>query len=400
MNAAEARVAIESLRSGIPPTGYVRQFTVGRKHEIDGLTERLVNSKNGALLVKANYGAGKSHLLRFIREDALSRNFAVSSVTVDSGSEVRFNRMDQIFGAVVRGLELPGGNQKGIRLLFDGACRGIETAHKSRTLDPIFWNQVSNYGRWDYSEALESQAMYVALRAWCCKVRGVQDLVAAWLMEPWRYSTKRKVLYAELVGNLRSYFRDSRPEYQFYNNQSGVFDFRTLEYDQSWKALRDLFKLARAIGLEGLVILFDEFEDVLTNLPRVDYKESAFWNLFRFYAGTQFPGMTFFAVTPEFVEKCAALLLKKGRWDFDYSRFQELPSFQMSPLSKEDLIEFSAHVTHTHGLAFGWQPDQHITNEELQRIIYREMSVQVQDRVRNTIKAIVTTLDRTLEDLE
>lgn len=399
MNSAEARFVIESLRSGIPPSGWVRSFTVGRQNEIRELSTRLSTSKAGALLVKANYGAGKSHLLRFIREDALARGYAVSSVTVDANSAARFNRMDQIFGAVVRGLELPEEPQKGIRPLFDRACEQIQAA-KSKKEDPLFWNRVTNSFRWDYSDELESPAMYVALRAYCCGLRQVEELVANWLTEPWNYTTRRKILYEELVLNLRKFFRDPRPEYQFYNAQSGVFNFQAQEYDQSWKALRDLFKLTRAVGLEGLVILFDEFEDVLTNLNRVDYQEAAFWNLFRFYSGTQFHGMTFFAVTPEFVQKCKDLLSNKGRWDFDYSRFQTLPSFQMSPLAKDDLKEFAALVMKAHGLAYDWNPAAKISPTVLNRVIQHEMSVQVQDRVRHTITSIVSTLDRTLEDSE
>lgn len=77
MNVEVQRV-IESLRLGIPPDGHVRYFTVGRLSEITELTARLQQGKTDALLLKANYGSGKSHLLRFIRETALKANFAVS----------------------------------------------------------------------------------------------------------------------------------------------------------------------------------------------------------------------------------------------------------------------------------------------------------------------------------
>lgn len=104
MNAVQARRVIESLRKGIPPDGFVRYFTVGRKREINDLTSRLQAKDGTVLLLKANYGSGKTHLLRYIREEALERNYAVSTVTLDSSSAVRFNRMDQIFGAVCRNM--------------------------------------------------------------------------------------------------------------------------------------------------------------------------------------------------------------------------------------------------------------------------------------------------------
>ena len=156
MDVSEAQYVIEALRKGIPPDGYVRYFTVGRHDEINDLTARLHDQSPGAVLLKANYGAGKSHLLRLIREDALREGYAVSTVTLDSKSAVRFNRMDQIFGAVCRGLEVPGALPRdgaGIRPFFNRICRGIE---KSKT-DPnaIFWRKVTDYYEWTWSEALE-----------------------------------------------------------------------------------------------------------------------------------------------------------------------------------------------------------------------------------------------------
>jgi len=41
MDAGEAQRIIESLRQGIPPTGHVRRFTVGRESEIQQLKNRL-----------------------------------------------------------------------------------------------------------------------------------------------------------------------------------------------------------------------------------------------------------------------------------------------------------------------------------------------------------------------
>ena len=70
---------------------------------------------------------------------------------------------------------------------------------------------------------------------------------------------------------MRKHFRDSRPEWKFYADE--VFMFHTGGYAQSWAALRDLEHLACAVGLKGLVILFDEFEDVITNLRNVVHQK-------------------------------------------------------------------------------------------------------------------------------
>jgi hypothetical protein len=63
--------------------------------------------------------AEKTHLLKFIKEEALNLGYVASLITLDSKSNARFNRMDQIFGQVCRNIQVPGINQKSVRYLFD-----------------------------------------------------------------------------------------------------------------------------------------------------------------------------------------------------------------------------------------------------------------------------------------
>jgi len=401
MNSAQAQRLVESLRKGIPPDGFVRHFTVGREGEINNLLSRLEQRKKGALLIKANYGSGKTHLLRFVRESALERGFAVSFVTLDSKSAVRFNRMDQILGAIWRGLEIPGETgQKGVRPFFNYLHNQIQQARTDSNGSNGFWSQLSNNWKWDYSDHLDSPSMYIALRAWGADDGEAQDLIDDWFRQPWQYQARRTLLYQSLVGGLRTHFRDPRPEQQFYSFDAGIFNFRFQNYSQSWACIRDIQTLAFESGLKGLILIFDEFEDVVSNLKNIKYQEDAFWNLFEFYSGKQYPGMSFYAVTPDFAQKCKDLLLDKDRWDFDYSRFEKLPTFQMSPLDVEELTDLAMKILETHGIAYSWEPDLEMKSSELKSIVKKAASVQVQDRARHTITAVVKSLDRLFEDHE
>ncbi|MEO8287070.1 MAG: BREX system ATP-binding domain-containing protein [Chloroflexota bacterium] len=391
MNSSEAQRVIEALRKGIPPTGYVREFTVGRKGEIKRLTNRLQKGKAGALLLHANYGSGKSHLLRFIREVALDEGYAVSSVTLDAKSAVRFNRMDQMLGAVLRGLEVPGApGETGLRPFMDLICAKSEAA-KALTSDDTFWGQLTDNWNWGYSSVLESHGLFVALRAWATGDPNARNLVEDWLHNPWLYYTERKKLYIYLVQELRRYFRDPRTERQFYLD--GLFMFNALEYHQSWAALRDVNRLARAAGLKGLIILFDEFEDVLTNIKQINLKQDAFWNLFQFFNGKKFTGISFFAVTPEFVHKCKDLLQKRGIWDYDFSRFDKLDKFEMSPLEIDEIIELTGSVLNAHKRAYSWDNAGTIKPAHFHSVIAKTMNNAVQDRTRRTITTVVQVLD-------
>src|SRR5207249_10538454 len=128
--------------------------------------------------------------------------------------------------------------------------------------------------------------------------------------------------------------------------------FHTTGLRQAWDALADVHLLARASGHSGLVLLFDEFEDVIQNLNRRNLQEEAFLNLFRFFDGDRFPGLSYFAVTPDFVAKCKAELLQRGVYDFDYRRFDQLPFFEMEPIQRREFADLARRIRAVYGMAY------------------------------------------------
>jgi len=356
------------------------------------LERHLADQCSTTLLLKANYGAGKSHLLRLIREKALKLNHAVSYVVLDAKSGIRFNRMDQVLGAILRSVELPvTGAGTGLRGLFDVIC---EVAQRESKGADNFWTRLTKSGSWEFSETLKSPALFVALRAWATGNADAQDLVTDWLLKSEAYRTQRVRLYTTLVAGLRSHFRDPRADWQFYKDE--VFMLHTSGYRQSWDALADLHRLTKAAGMRGLVVLFDEFEDILTNLTSINHQEAAFWNLFLFFAGERFPGMTFYAVTPGFVEKCKSLLLRKERYEFDYRQFDALPTFEMSPLLEGELQALAMRIVDAHALAHDFHPLPWVV-KQIQERVSQAASSPAQDRARFTIKEVIKHLDDSLE---
>lgn len=398
----EAESVIESLRYGIPPREYVRYFTVGREPHLRRLTELLEASNGGpnqgALLVRANYGAGKSHLLEIVREVSLNAGFAISLIVADAQGGVRFNRMDTIFGAVCREIEVPKRNGKGVGQLFDAYREADENA-LSRQVREQRW-KISSLGQWDLSEVLKSPAFYVALRAWVTAAgverRDVTNLVEDWLGHPQNYASQRTTLYQGLVERLRAHFRDPRPDRRFY--MDGVFAFNVLGHKLAWDGLADLDLLAKLSGLRGLVILVDEFEDVIQNLIRRDYKVAAFLNLFRFFRGDAFPGMAYFAVTPDFAAKCKRELLRRGLYDYDYKQFDRLQAFEMEPIDTAQLFELGKRIREFHGVAYGWDPTSKVSDQVLLEECRRLGASSLPDKVRKAIVGIVTLLDRCLQE--
>ncbi|MEA5477851.1 BREX system ATP-binding domain-containing protein [Pseudanabaena galeata UHCC 0370] len=387
---------VESLRYGIPPEGFVSHFTVGRLSEINELTTRLHNNQAGTLLLKANYGAGKSHLLKFIRETALKQNFVVSSVTLDARSGIRFNRMEQILGEVLKGLEAPNKKEQGISAFLDLICE------QARNSNGTEWQRITNNNRWNTSYLLESPAIFIALRAWYSG-RSDKNVIQDWLYQRSKYPTKE--LFHEIVEKANVTYRDefswtSNLQWVSYRTKTQIFDFKSNAYLQAWSALRDIDLLARASGLRGLIILFDEFEDVLSNISNINHQEIAFQNLLQFFSGQQFKGMSFFAVTPEFVFKCKHRLSTRDRLDERYVHLDKIPTFEMSPLEINDLKELAQKVRVIHGLAYDWDTNTNSIELGLNSVVERLGNIAVQNRTRQTIKEVVKFLDNQLQEEE
>ena len=147
--------------------------------------------------------------------------------------------------------------------------------------------------------------------------------------------------------------------------------------------------LAAAAGLKGVIILFDEFENMLSGLKRYDYKSDAFWNLLQFGRQKQFPGLSAFAVTPAFFQILGTL-----------SELKQFPTFEMQPLEVSQLQELAARIRDTHALAFGWNPQARIRDADLRAIVRKTAAVPIEDRSRQTVKQVVSALDAAFEEIQ
>ncbi len=257
-------------------------------------------------------------------------------------------------------------------------------------------DRISSKGRWDNSDYLNSPGVYVALRAWITGEGTRAELIHDWLSNPQNYRGQRTHLYQHLVEGLRGKFRDPRPAWSFYADE--VFLFHTGGHRQAWDGLADFDQIAKCSGLRGLVLLFDEFEDVIQNLNRRDLQQQAFMNLFRFFAGDRYPGMSYFAVTPDFVAKCKKELLRRGLYDFDYQHFDDLPSFEMDPITRLQFFELAKKIRSVHGLAYEWNAKRALPDKRLLDLVDELWSIASPERVRRGIEGVVRRLDEVLDE--
>lgn len=380
---------IEQLRYGIPPAGATLQFTVGREDQVMQLGESLEDRKNRSLLIHANYGAGKSHLLHVLQELALKRGFAVAFIVADAKGGVRFNRMDTVLGEVCREIQVPGMDERGIGTLFD-AYRRVNEADLDRQTRADR-QRISSGNRWDSDHGvLWAPGIYVALRAWLNRSNDQEYrmYIRDWLER--RHLRKPRDLYLTLVKQ----FHDPRPVWRFTGDD--VFSFQASRYRSSWAALRDFDVLARCSGYRGLVLLVDEFEDVIYNLNRVDYKQEAFRNLFHFFDGRYSVGQSYFAVTPDFTLKCRRELLKRGVYDHNLE-FDDLPCFQLDQIGVDDVISLSKKIRDVHSCAYSWRAEETIGDKELEGYCVELMKTDSPNKIREVVTSVVALFDEQLD---
>lgn len=385
MSAQQALHYIEALRLGIPPNENISYFTVGRQAEINALSSLLRSPKQRIKLLQANYGSGKTHLLKLLREEALRHNFSVSLLTLDGKSGIRFSKLDEIFGAICRHVEGPGWS--GVEGLLDA----ITSSPNPEAM------KVQKYRMY-----LRNQSPHIrdAVGWWVrssCPPSARQAIVE-WLNHPHHFTTRpqQEELYKQLVGKqyLNSGDRDALAQVR----RDGTFKWSdSSDYTRTWNALAELYKLTQIANTNGLILLIDEFEDVVTNLTGPQQR-IAFSHLFSFYSGA-FPGLAVFAVTPDFVEKCKDVLRRKEIRDYSVLDFERLPSLVFSSLGDLELYEFSCRVLELYEFAYQlrFRNREHILHS-LRQLSLQSHHSTTPDLPRQIAKQSTRILDAYLED--
>lgn len=120
-----SRQVLESLRIGIVPDFALREWTVGRDDEFLAVGEWLDDPAEGSAILLGAYGAGKTHLLRFLEQRGLEQGYAVAMVRVDPGEE-NSSFPYRFYGHVMKALRVPNGEGIGdaVSTFQDAALAG------------------------------------------------------------------------------------------------------------------------------------------------------------------------------------------------------------------------------------------------------------------------------------
>ena len=260
---------IAALRLGIPPEYGVERYSVARADITETFHDDLDAVLAGASALRylsADYGQGKTHLLRLLRQQAFQRDFVVSIVELTGGSCPLFSLVD-VYRQVMLGLrtaESP--DESALELVLDRWLtfqRSAIPSDRERSLRRL------------------PQDFQAALLAY---------LQAVNFLRP--SPERRDSVFRWLTGErLSKRERDSLEVFESLGEATalGVLD-----------AISDLF---RDIGYGGVCILFDEAEGI-ASFARSAHRERAIANLFRIARSAESSVGCYFvyATTPSFAD--------------------------------------------------------------------------------------------------
>lgn len=241
----KAHRMVEAFRLGIVPTQDVTDFTFGRTkeiHLINSALNKLIAGQGNAIIFEGEYGAGKTHLLEYIRAQALTKNFLVSMVEL-SLDETQPARPKRIYRELIANLRYLPQDQKdnhceaGFRNLMRYAIKEYRSPNYLGIRDHIFFAPVlSRLSKID------------------------QDSPKAEVFWQWIEAESTKEYATGITPKGKKNFTIPYRISGAYNIPA-LYDFSTAA-DFYCYLISGLAYLARSLKYNGLVLLLDEIETV------------------------------------------------------------------------------------------------------------------------------------------
>ena len=231
-----ARRAVEALRSGVPNGASVRALGTTQLHIVDRFEGLLRDTSKEAsdrsapgMIIKGGFGSGKSHLLEYLGEVALDRNFVVSKIVISK--ETQLHNTTSMFRAAIASAKVPQRS-------------GTAVAEIASALNFDSSNYVNFYTWLHRPESKLDQRLCASLRLFQ-NYQGddefVEKITNFWAGEPYPIAEMRKRLRE--AGWL------------------GDYSLRAAkEIDLSLDRFAFVSRLILAAGFSGWVLLIDEVE--------------------------------------------------------------------------------------------------------------------------------------------
>jgi len=342
-----AKKTINSFRQGSPPQDNVTKLTVGQQNTFIVFQRELQRARDGACsftLINGNYGMGKTHCLYFLREIALAKNYLVAFLTL-SQRECPLYDLGIVYSQIVHRIE--GKKALGNISLQDILELWVESIRqKGQHSQEAAICQIKNLHP-DFQKAL---AEYLT---------GETELVERWLMG----DDSTKLTASRLKVEMRP------------------------TNEQALEMMKQLGKLVRAIGFEGLVVLLDEAEAIPSyessskqtlcydNLCRLLKRENRVQHCYFVYA-----------TTPAFFQKSEAYIPISE---------QSHEVLDLASLSHKEYENLGYIIRNLYHIGEGWRGwDSSFNNQQIDQCVEGYMKMYAQNaKPRDFVRSLVSALD-------
>ena len=342
-----ARHIIEALRSGVPSREVGEYFSEARPGMRAKIASRLQaareENKSGGMIFKGKYGEGKTHMLHTAFTMAAENNMVVSMVAL--GKETPMEKPWELYRKLIANTWLPGARQPGFREKVEEL-----TAGSSLTSELLAYTATQ----------LDTNKLYFLLAA----MTRTQD------------EDERAAFMADLEGDYtgqplikRSYRRISGSPARFSENFSKTKHWRDyycfmshffhqLGYD-GWVILLDEAELIGRMGKKTRMKSYLRIQDFLKPDPRLENTVTLLAFSESYQADViekrkEFQGVK--DVLGEGTEEARAA-------EAVLNAFLTAP--ELSPLSREEVLQVLRDIEQFHALAYDWQPN--VPEEEIYR---------------------------------
>lgn len=251
---------IESLRKGIPPKRHTSHYTSGTESFLAKIRKfhlESPSSRGKLRFVSGSWGAGKTHFLRLLRDEAFRAHYLVSTVEL-SADATPFNKFEQVFYDIVRNITSPEMYDRGHLERASPFGEVLRLALLGGEGDP---NNTVSHKR--YQQARES--LFAADRIDIDFRRVVAQYWDTFLPESGDAAT---------LENARGRLL------QWFAGEGTMGMYRKLDLQKlvtranARLMLHSLGRFATHIGYRGLVILFDEAEMSYSTMRKSNLKQA------------------------------------------------------------------------------------------------------------------------------
>lgn len=332
----EGEIMINALQQGIPPEIGISQLVFGLDEQKELVTQHLKEVSDGSsrfLVIVGDYGTGKTHLLQFILETSLTKNFISSKIALKP--ECNFKDNILVYSDLIKHLILPDNRSENA---LDWIARNVGR----RQLPPSVPRNIALA----FSKAADQ-------------------------------TRQRRRIFLDYISGRPVGIRELRKMASFPRIKL------KLENENFNLLVNGMASICRQLEYSGLVLLFDEVENVIASSLTTRQSEKAVSNLIELLKTIDYFSDVYFvfACTPELFEILKVLGVQ----------FNDSNSTKLSFLRSEDLFLLGQEIRKIHGIAFDWEPELVFADSVLENIC--EKSTSRNGNTREFVKTITQLLN-------